>query len=165
MTRTRYSIQEAVYWHNVMLKDNEMASTAPANLIYTYKVRLKGFDAVLPQDVTISNPYIVGDAVWIKILHGRFMMQFDRGTVMRICRPHSVCANGIPHHVKDVHHTASDHVTPLNPSDDEAHPMVYKAAGENSASNAPGGLKQDEFIDTSEDNVSDETVDAIKMEQ
>ena len=114
VTRTRCSIQEAVYWHNVTPKDNETASTAPANLTYTYKIHLKGINTALPQDDTISSPYIVGDAVWKKNPHGRCTTQFDRGTVTRIYSPHSVCVDGIPCHVKDVHpvqgenNTASD---------------------------------------------------------
>ena len=52
VTRTR-SIQEAVYRHNVIPKDNETASTAPANLTYTYKICWKGINIALLQDDTI----------------------------------------------------------------------------------------------------------------
>ena len=106
----------------------------------------------------------MGDAVWIKSPHGRCTTQFDRGTVMRIYSPLSVCVDGIPHHVKDVHpvygknNTTSDHVTPLDPSDDEADSIVYKAAEENSsASSVSCGLRQDEFSDTSKDNATKDT--------
>ena len=115
--RIRCSIQEVVYWHNVTLKDDETASTAPTNLTYTYQICLKGIDAALPQDDTVSSSYFVVDAVWKKSLHRRCTTQFDRGTVMRICSPHSVCVDGIPRHVKDVrpvhrkNYTASDYVT------------------------------------------------------
>ena len=125
-----------------MPKDDETASTAPANLTYTYKIRLKGIDTALLQDNTISSPYIVGDAIWLKSLYGRCTMQFDRGTVTRINSPHSVCVDGIPCHVKDVrlvhgeNNTASDHVTPLDPSDDEAGLMVYEAAEDNSSASS-----------------------------
>ena len=162
--RTRCSTQEAVYWHNVMPKDDETVSTAPAKLTYAYKIRLKGIDAVLLQEDTIYSPYITGDAVWIKSPHRRCTTQFDRGTVTRICNPHSVCVDGIPRHMKDVRaihgkdNTTCDHVTSLDPSDDEADPMVYEAAEENSsASWVLVGLRQDEFSDTSEDNVTEET--------
>ena len=63
VTRIRCSIQEAVYWHNIMPKDAEIASTVPANLTYTYKIHLKGINGALPQDDIISSPYIVGNAV------------------------------------------------------------------------------------------------------
>lgn len=40
------SIQEAIYWYDVMLKDDMSSPTAPANAIHTYEVRLKGIDFV-----------------------------------------------------------------------------------------------------------------------
>ncbi len=148
-----------MYWHNVTPKDDETASTVPADLTSTYKIRLKGIDTALPQDDTISSRYIMVDAVWIKSPHRRCTTQFDRGTVTRIYSLHSVCVDGIPRHVKDVrpvhgkNNTASDYVTPLDPSDDEADPMVYETAEENSsASSAFGSQRKDEFSDTSENN-------------
>ena len=42
--RTHCFIMEALYWYNVMPKDDAMASTAPANAIYNYHVRVKGMD-------------------------------------------------------------------------------------------------------------------------
>ena len=164
VTRTCHSIQEAEYWHKVMPKDDEMASTAPANLTYTYKIRLKGINAALLQDNTISSPYIVGDAVWIKSLHERCMTQFDRSTATRIYSPHSVCVDRIPHHVKDIcsvhgeNNTASDHVTPLDPSDNEADLIIYEAVEENSSeSSSFGDLKQDESSNTSKVNTTEKT--------
>ena len=90
-------------------------------------------------------------------------MQFDKDTVTRICSPHSVCVDGIPRHVKDVplvhgkNNTTSNHVTPLDPSDDEADPMVYEAAENSPVSSAPSSLRQDEFSDTRENNAAEET--------
>ena len=86
------------------------------------------------------------------------------GTMMRIYNPHSVCVDRIPCLMKDVHpvygknDTASDHVTSLDPSDDEADSVVNKAAEENSsASSTSSSLRQDKFSDTSEDNATEET--------
>ena len=83
---------------------------------------------------------------------------------MRICSPHSVCVDRLSCHLKDVrsvhgkNNTTSNYVTPLDPSDDEADPMVYEAAEENSsASSVPSGLRQDEFNDTFEDHATEET--------
>ena len=118
-----------MYCHNVTSKDDETASTAPAKLTYTYKIRVKSINTALLQDDTISSPYIVGDAVWS--LHGRYTMQFDRGTVTRIYSPHSVHVDSILRNGKDVrpvhgeNNTTSGHVTPLDYSDDEADPMAY----------------------------------------
>ena len=50
--RMRCSVQKAVYWHNVTTKDRESPQTVPANRIYRYKVRVKGFDTPM----TSSDP-------------------------------------------------------------------------------------------------------------
>ena len=85
-------------------------------------------------------------------------------TVIRIYSLHSVCVDRIPCHVKNIHpvhgknNTASDHVTLLGPSDDEADLMVYEVAEENSsASSGLGSLRRDAFSDMSEDNAPEET--------
>ena len=69
----------------------------------------------------------MGDAVWIKSPHARCTTQFNKVTVKRIYSPLSVCVDGIPCPVHGEKNTTSDHVTPLDPSDDEADPMVYEA--------------------------------------
>ena len=43
------SIMEVVYQH-VTPKDDKTASTAPVNATYSYKIRIKGIDAVLVPD-------------------------------------------------------------------------------------------------------------------
>ena len=82
----------------------------------------------------------------------------------RIYSLHSVCVDGIPWHVKDVHpvhvknNTTSEHVTPLDPTDNEADLMVYKEVEENSsASSAYSSLRQDEFSKRAENNATEET--------
>ena len=45
-TRTQCSIQEAVYWYNVVLRDDVTLSTAPADGIYQYMQLMKGIDKV-----------------------------------------------------------------------------------------------------------------------
>ena len=59
-------IMEAVYWYNATTKDNVSPLTAPANLIYSYCVWLKGIDAH-PTDKPKQQQirYDVGDCVWI----------------------------------------------------------------------------------------------------
>ena len=39
--------QEAVYWQNVTLKDDVLASSVQAEMIHTYYARVKGIDTVL----------------------------------------------------------------------------------------------------------------------
>ena len=42
--RKRCTILEAVYWYNVMPKDDMSSATAPANMVYWYRIRLKGIN-------------------------------------------------------------------------------------------------------------------------
>ena len=100
--RMRCSIMEALYWYNVTPKDDTTASTAPANAIYNYCVRVKGIDTASPLEHVDSGPYNVGDAVWGKTPHGQCSTQFKKGIVMRIYSPHSVLINGIPRHIRDL---------------------------------------------------------------
>ena len=67
-TRTQCSVMKAVYWYNVTPKDDALASTAPANVIYSYPGR--GIDVILPPEDAGPSSYKVGDSVWVKIPHG-----------------------------------------------------------------------------------------------
>ena len=125
-TRTRCSVMEAVYWYNVTPKDDVSASTAPANVIYSYLARIKGIDVILPPDDVGPSSYKVGDSVWVKIPHGRCTTQFGKGTIMGVYSPHSVLVDGTPYHVKDVRPLQGVDTTncSITSSEDEA-PMLY----------------------------------------
>ena len=62
-TRTRCPVMEAVYWYNVTPKDDVSASTAPANVIYSYTAHIKGIDVILPPEDAGPSSYKVGDSV------------------------------------------------------------------------------------------------------
>ena len=93
---------EVLYWYNVMPKDDTMASIAPANTIYNYRVWVKGIDTAPPLGHIDSGPFNVGDAFWVKSPHGWCLTQFIKGMVMGIYSPHSVLINGIPRHIRDL---------------------------------------------------------------
>ena len=61
--RTRCSVQEAVYWYNVVPKDNASLLTTPANRIYRYEFRIRNIDAVLTSLASAQNRYRLGDPV------------------------------------------------------------------------------------------------------
>ena len=44
--RTRCSVQEAMYWYNIMPKDDTSSLTAPVHGIYRYEVRIRNIDPV-----------------------------------------------------------------------------------------------------------------------
>ena len=58
--RTRCSVMEVLYWYNVTPKDDATASTAPANAIYNYRVRVKGIDTAPPLGHVDSRPCSLG---------------------------------------------------------------------------------------------------------
>ena len=124
--RTRCSVMEAVYWYNVTPKDDASASTAPANIIYSYTARIRGVDVTLPPEDAGPSRYKVGDSVWVKIPHGRCTTQFGKGTITGVYSPHSVLVDGTPRHVKDVRPVRGADATYCSSasSDDEA-PMLY----------------------------------------
>ena len=91
-----------MYWYNVTPKDDVSASTAPANVIYSYPAHIKGIDVILPPEGADPSSYKVGDSVWVKIPHGQSTTQFGKGTIMGVYSPHLVHVDGTPCHIKDV---------------------------------------------------------------
>ena len=124
--RTRCSVMEAVYWYNVTPKDDASASTAPANIIYSYTARIRGVDVTLPLEDAGPISYKEGDSVWVKIPHARCTTQFGKETITGVYRPHSVLVDGTPRHVKDVRPVRGADATYCSStsSEDEA-PMLY----------------------------------------
>ena len=124
--RTRCSVMEAVYWYNVTPKDDVSASTAPANIIYSYTARIRGVDVMLPPEDARPSSYKVGDSVWVKIPHGRCTTQFGKGTITGVYSPHSVLVDGTPRHAKDVHPVrGADATYCSNTSSEDEAPMLY----------------------------------------
>ena len=119
-----------IYWYNVTPKDDASASTAPANLIYSYTARIRGVDVTLPQEDAGPSRYKVGDNVWVKLPHGRCTTQFGKGTITGVYSPHSVLVDGTPRHIKDVRLVRGADATYCSSasSEDEA-PMLYLPQG------------------------------------
>ena len=147
---------EAVYWYNVTPKDDASASTAPANIIYSYTARIRGVDVTLPPEDARPSSYKVGDSVWVKIPHGRCMTEFGKGTIMDVYSPHSVLVDGTPRHVKDVCPVREADATYCSStsSEDKA-PMLYlpqedPAASESNhsdrAQHGPGDTSEDDDV-------------------
>ena len=99
------SLQEAVYWYNLAPQDDVSASTAPANQVYRYEVRVSGVDS-LAADVSgesvVGCPFSVGDVVWVKPFGARCTTQFGVGRVTGIVSDCAVEVDGIPRHVRDL---------------------------------------------------------------
>ena len=155
-TRTRCSVMEAVYWYNVIPKDDASASTAPANIIYSYTARIKCVDVMLPPEDAGSSSYKVGDSVWVKIPRGRCTTQFGKGTFTGVYSQHSVLVDRTPRYVKDVRPLRGTDATncSITSSEDEALmlylPQEDPAASESDHSDRhqhePGDTSKDEDV-------------------
>ena len=99
--RKRCTIPEAVYWNNVTPKDDVSSATAPANMVYQYRIRLKWINGTLAlthnQQQAIFKP---GDRVWVKTPHGRYTTKYKEGRVTGITSAQNITVDGMLHHVK-----------------------------------------------------------------
>ena len=94
-------IIEAVYWYNVTLKDNVSPLTDPANLIHCYRVRLKGINALPPDETKqLHIGYDVGDHVWLKTPNGLCTLPYACGRITGMISPQNFLVNEMPHHVE-----------------------------------------------------------------
>ena len=128
--KTHCSVMEALYWYNITPKDDATASTAPANAIYNYCVRVKGIDTAPLLGHVDSGPYNVRDAVWVKAPHSRGSTQFKTRMVTGIYSPHSVLISGIPRHIRDLHSrhrsvTSEDDASNNSSESDSNTPLLY----------------------------------------
>lgn len=107
--RKKCSIAEAVYWYNMAPKDGAHPSTAPANRLYNYNLRVYGIDCVPPEERSrAGNPYHTGDAVWVKPLGNRCDTRFSRGTVSKLVSEVAVEVDGMPRHIRDLRRRTED---------------------------------------------------------
>ena len=97
------SVQEAVYWYNLAPQDDSSPSSAPANQVHRYEVRVRGVDVCLGfEDGATGCPFSVGDAVWVKPPGARCTTIFDRGRVTGVISDCAVEVDGVPRHVRDI---------------------------------------------------------------
>ena len=102
-TRKRCTIPEAVYWYNVMPKDDVSSATAPTNMVYWYHLWLKGINGTSATTHNQQQAVIKsGDRVWVKTLHGRCTTKYKVGRVTGITSVQNIMVNGMPRHVKDL---------------------------------------------------------------
>ena len=107
--RKKCSSTEPVYWYNMAPKDGADPSTAQANKLYSYNLRVHGIDCAPPEErPEIGNPYHIGDAVWVKPPGSRCDMRFTRGTVSKVMSDVAVEVNRMPWHIRDLHRRMED---------------------------------------------------------
>ena len=96
------TIAEAVYRYNVMPRDDS-PSSAPANKIFRYEVRLLGMDTVSDhEEDDIQHRFAVGDRVWVRHPSRRCNARSSIGSVTKVVSPQKVEVDGMPRHVRDL---------------------------------------------------------------
>ena len=86
-----------------MPKDDVSSATAPANMVYQYRIWLKGINGTLAlthnQQQAVFKP---GDRVWVKTPHGRCTTKYKVGHVTGITSVQNITVDRMPRHVKDL---------------------------------------------------------------
>ena len=89
--------------YNVTPKDNVSLLTALANQIHRYQVRLKGIDALPPDEPKqLQIGHDMGNHVWINTPNGWCTSLYVHGHVTSVINPQNVLVDGIPRHVRDL---------------------------------------------------------------
>lgn len=117
----RCSIPEAVYLYNVRPQDDCTLATAPANMLYTYYVKVRRVDPCEEDNLEVNCPYEAGTRVWVKPPNARCNERYRKGTITKILSEQAVEVDGMPRHVKDLHPCTSipDQVQLPNTSEDD----------------------------------------------
>ena len=76
--RKQCTIPEAVYWYNFTPKDDISSATAPANMVYRYRIRLEGINGTpAPTHNQQQAVFKPGDRVWLKTQHGQCTTKYS----------------------------------------------------------------------------------------
>lgn len=98
--RKRCTVAEAVYLYNLTPRDDCSSSTAPANSLYRYAVRVRGEGSSESVEAEVDNPYYAGDDVWVRPPGVRCDGRYHKGVVTRVTSDQVVEVNGMPRHIK-----------------------------------------------------------------
>ncbi|XP_045111049.1 uncharacterized protein LOC123504528 [Portunus trituberculatus] len=101
------SIAEAVYLYNITPGNDCSPTSAPANMLYGYSVRVRGEDASRSNPAVENNPHHVGEEVWVKPPGVRCDEQYKEGVVTGVVSDQVAEVDGTPRHVRDLRHRVS----------------------------------------------------------
>lgn len=100
--RKNCTVAEAVYWHNVSPRAEGGPDSAPAEVLYNYRVRVRGVDGPKVTQQGADHTYRRGDAVWVRPPGARCDEQYARGTVTDVISEQAVAVDGMPRHTRDL---------------------------------------------------------------
>lgn len=124
-TRKNCSVLEAVYWYNVTPKDNLSPSTAPADVLHTYHIRVRGIDATPPPESQITEGEYKGTLSGSR-LRGKCITKFGTGHVTEVVSQQSVRVNGTPRHVRDLRPFLGSNPTTDEDTEDSEQPIYVE---------------------------------------
>ena len=102
------SIAKAVYLYNITPGENCSPTSAPANTLYGYSVRVRGENASRRSDATAANnPHQAGEEVWVKPPGIYCDGRYKEGIVTRVVSDQVAEVDGTPRHVRDLRHRIS----------------------------------------------------------
>ena len=79
------------------------SATAPANMVYRYRIRLKGINGTsVPTHNQQQAVFKPGNRVWVKTPHGRCTTKYKVGRVTGITSALNITVDRIPLHMKDL---------------------------------------------------------------
>lgn len=134
--RKNCTVAEAVYWHNVSPRTDGGPESAPAELLYSYRVRVRGVDGLAAADRADagsdhgeSAPYRRGDRVWVRPPGARCDEQYATGTVTDVISEQAVAVDGMPRHVRDLRRRTGQDSTAnpaANPGAEDDGPIMLR---------------------------------------
>uniref|UniRef100_A0A5S6QAY4 Integrase catalytic domain-containing protein n=1 Tax=Trichuris muris TaxID=70415 RepID=A0A5S6QAY4_TRIMR len=131
VARKGCSVHEAVHLYNIKPRDDCNAASAPANVLYSYQVRLRGADRPAQQRHS-ESPYQAGDLVWTKPPGARCNTQYQRGAVTGTISDKVVEVDGMPRHVRDLRRRTTEersHASSVRSGSDDETFVVIPAIG------------------------------------
>ncbi|KFD60909.1 LOW QUALITY PROTEIN: hypothetical protein M514_26898 [Trichuris suis] len=104
--RKRCPVAEAVHLYNITPRNGCDPETAPVNMLYAYRIRLRGVNRPVREKPHEHCSCDIGDCVWVKPPATRCNSRYQRGVVIGIVSEHAVEVDGIPRHIRDLRRRA-----------------------------------------------------------
>ena len=143
--RKNCSILEAVYSHNVTPKDDVSPSTAPADALHGYHIRIKGVENnPLPELEVTKGMYEKGDVVWVKNPHGKCTTKYGTGRITEVISLQSVKIDGVPRHVKDLQPVIQTQLSSDKSNSEDSERLIYLNSDPLDSDSNPSSLPTDE---------------------
>lgn len=133
-------VAEAVYLYNLMPHDDHTPTTAPANMLYKYTVRVRGENINIENDMEeeADNRYQADDKVWVRPPGARCDRRYKKGIVTGVTSAQVVEVDGVPRHNRDLRpRLSSSESESFSSSEDEELLVTFPAPEATASHPAP----------------------------